>query len=105
MVNSALVIGLIGIDPEPLHTTGFSTFGGMPMGAVDPSNVGGDIKKNLWLTLEDLFEGGLKHILAHVGLLNTIPLAPKQTLSLTQTPTQEMIGPRGKSLLQYALNP
>ena len=38
------------------------------MGAVDPSQVSGDIKKNLWLTLEDLLQGGLKHVVAHVML-------------------------------------
>jgi hypothetical protein len=54
------------------------------MGAVDPSQVGGDIKKNLWLTLEDLFEGGLKHIVAHVRLslhLKPDPRPPKFRIS------------------------
>lgn len=45
---------------------GVPNFSRFSMGAVDPQTVGSDIKKSLWLTLEELFEGGLKQVQVQV---------------------------------------
>lgn len=43
-----------------------------PVGAVPPTNVGGSVQKSLWLTLEELFAGGLHHVVAQVYAMDQV---------------------------------